>query len=99
MPNKDRPLVDRHPQKHGEGWLLNEQKQLIVCFRNALSSAPAKRIQLETRPMRGSGQPIVRRMRRHNGIGVCPTIRKSDAWKRCVSLTSWRKKSKAFEIV
>ena len=28
MPKKDRPLVDRHPQKNGEGWLLNEQEQL-----------------------------------------------------------------------
>ena len=53
MPKKDRPLVDRHPQKNGEGWLLNEQEQLIVCFRNALPSAHAKWIELETRPMRG----------------------------------------------
>ena len=54
MPKKDQPLVDRHPQKNGEGWLLNEQEQLIVCFRNALPSAHAKWIELETRPMRGS---------------------------------------------
>ena len=39
MPKKDHSLVDHHPQKNGEGWLLNEQEQLIVCFRNALPSA------------------------------------------------------------
>ena len=38
MPKKDRPLVDRHQQKNTEGWLLNEQEQLSVCFRNALIS-------------------------------------------------------------
>ena len=52
MPKKERLLVDRHHQKNGEGWLLNEQEQLIVCFRNALPSARAKWIELETRPMR-----------------------------------------------
>ena len=62
------PLVDRHPKKNGEGWLLIEQEQLVVCFRNVLPSAHAKWIELETRPMRGSGQPIVRRMLRHNAI-------------------------------
>lgn len=40
VPKKDRPHVDRHPQKNGEGWLLNEQEQLVVCFHNALPSAP-----------------------------------------------------------
>ena len=68
MPNEDRPLVDRHPQKNWEGCLLNEQEQLIVCFRNARPSAHSRWIELETRPMRSSGQPIVRRMLRHNAI-------------------------------
>ena len=31
MPNKDLPLVDRHPLKPGgEGWLVNAQEQLVV---------------------------------------------------------------------
>ena len=34
MPNKDRPLVDRHPPKPGEeGWLVNAQEQLVVQFK------------------------------------------------------------------
>ena len=51
--------------------MLNEQEQLIVCFRNALPSAHSRWIELETSPMRSSGQPIVRRMLRHNAI-ECP---------------------------
>ena len=65
---KDRPFIDRHPQKNRQGWLLNEQEQLIVCFGNAMPSAHTAWIELEIRPMRGSGQPIVRRMLRHNAI-------------------------------
>ena len=68
MPSKDCPFVDRHPQKNGEGWLLNQQDQLIDYFRNALPSARTKWIELETRPMRGSGQPIIRGMPRHKAI-------------------------------
>ena len=34
MPNKDRPLVDRHPPvPGGEGWLVNAQQQLMVQFK------------------------------------------------------------------
>ena len=68
MPKKERPLVDRHPQKNGEGWLLNQQDQLIDYFRNALPSARTKWIELKGSPMRGSGQQIVRRMLSHNAI-------------------------------
>ena len=82
IPKKDRPLVDRHPQKSGEGCLLNEQEQLIVCYRNALPSAQAKWIELETRPMRGSGQPIVRRMLGHNAIEAGTHMQKT-GWVRC----------------
>jgi len=77
MPKKDRPLVDRHQQKNGEGWLLNEQEQLSVCFRYALPSADSKWIALYTRPMRASGQPIVRRMLRHNAIEVLTHMQKT----------------------
>jgi hypothetical protein len=27
MPNKDRPLVDRHAPKNGVGWLMNAQEE------------------------------------------------------------------------
>ena len=82
MPKKERPLVDRHPQKNGEGWLLNQQDQLIDYFRKALPSARAKWIELETRLMRGSGQQIVRRMLRHNAIEARTHMQKT-GWKRC----------------
>ncbi|EAU74044.1 hypothetical protein RS9916_31092 [Synechococcus sp. RS9916] len=82
MPNEDWPLVDRHPQKNGEGWLLKEQEQLIVCYRNAMPLAHAKSIELETRPMRGSKAPVVRRMLLHNAIEVWTHIQKT-GWKRC----------------
>ena len=75
-------LLTPYPKKNGEGWLLNEQEQLIVCFRNALPSAHAKWIELETRPMRGNGQPIVRRMLRHNAIEAWTHMQKT-GWKRC----------------
>ena len=50
---------------------------MVVCFRNALPSALSKWIELETRPMRGSGQPIVRRMLRHNAIEAWTNMQKS----------------------
>ena len=34
MPNKDRPLVDRHPPKNGEGWLMSTHEQKVCRFRN-----------------------------------------------------------------
>ena len=43
MPNKDRPLVDRHPPKPGgEGWLVNAQEQLVVQFKPDNPSPHAK---------------------------------------------------------
>ena len=81
MPKKNRPLVNRHPQKNGEGWLLNEQEQLIVCFRNALTSAHAKWIELETRPMRGNKAPMVRWMLRQNAIEAWTHMQKT-GWNR-----------------
>ena len=82
MPKKDRPLIDRHPQKNGEGWLLNEQEQLVVCFRNTLPSMHAKWIELETRPLRGGDQAIVRRMLRHNAIEAWSHMQQT-GWVRC----------------
>ena len=56
--------------------------QLVVCFRNALPSAHAKWIELESRPMRANGQPIVRRILRHNAIEAWTHMQKT-GWKRC----------------
>ena len=82
MPKKNQPLVDRHPQKEGEGWLLNEQEQLVVCFRNTLPSAHGKWVEVETRPRRDGGQAIVRRMLRHNAIEAWINMQKT-GWVRC----------------
>jgi len=35
MPNKDRPLVDRHSPKKGVGWLMNTLEQKVCSFTNA----------------------------------------------------------------
>ena len=49
MPNKDRPLVDRHPPKPGgEGWLVNAQEQLVVQFKPDNPTAHAKCVSVET---------------------------------------------------
>ncbi len=71
-----------HPQKNGEGWLLNAQEQKVVCFRNALASAHAKWVEVETRPLHGGGRPVVRRMLRHNAIETWQTMLKT-GWVRC----------------
>ena len=42
MPNKDRPLVDRHPPKQGVGWLLNDQQGKVCSFTNDSPTAHAK---------------------------------------------------------
>ena len=83
MPNKDRPLVDRHTPKDGEGWLLSTEQQKVCRFRNDMLTAHAKWVVVETRPLRGSGQPVVRRMLRHNAIEAWETMQKSGGWKRC----------------
>ena len=83
MPNKDRLLVDRHPPKQGEGWLLSTQEQKVCRFRNDMPTQHAQWVVVETRPLRGGGQPVVRRMLRHNAIEAWETMQKSGGWKRC----------------
>ena len=61
---------DPHPDKAGEGWLINTQLQKVVCFRNALPTAHAKWVEVETRTLSGVGQPIIRRMLRQNAIAA-----------------------------
>ena len=82
MPNKDRPLVDRHPAKNGEGWLWSEQEQKVCRFRNDMPTAHAQWIEIETRSLSGNGQPIVRRMLRHNAIDAWKHMQKT-GWVRC----------------
>ena len=71
MPNKDRPLVDRHAPKNGVGWLVNTQEQKVCSFTNANPTAHAQWVVVETRHLHGGGHPMVRHLFRHNAI---------DAW-------------------
>ena len=64
--------LTKHPQKVSEGWLLNDEQQVICRFSNDLPSAHAKWIRVETRPFRG-GRATVRRMLRQNAIAPGPT--------------------------
>ena len=82
MPNKDRPLVDRHPPKQGEGWLLSTQEQKVCRFKNDMPTQHAQWVVVETRSLRGGGQPVVRRMLRHNAIEAWETMQKA-GWKQC----------------
>jgi len=83
MPNKDRPLVDRHAPKNGVGWLVNAQQGKVCSFTNDSPTAHAQWVVVETRPLRGGGQPVVRRMLRHNAIEAWETMQKTGGWKRC----------------
>ena len=82
MPKNHQPLVDRYPQKAGEGWLLNPQQQTVCCFRNALPSVHAKWMNVETRSLQGSGRSVLRRMLRHNAIEAWVHMLKT-GWIRC----------------
>jgi hypothetical protein len=83
MPNKDRPLVDRHAPKNGGGCLVKDQEGKVCSFRNDNPTAHAQWIVVETRPLRGGGQPVVRRMLRLNAIEAWKTMLKTGGWQRC----------------
>ena len=82
MPNKDRPLVDRLLPKNGEGWLMSTQVQKVCRFRDEMPTAHAQWVVVETRPLRGGGQPVFRRMLRNNAIEAWETMKQSCGWKR-----------------
>ena len=44
MPNKDRPLVDRHAPKNAVGWLVNIQEQKVSRFKNDIPAQHATSI-------------------------------------------------------
>ena len=83
MPNKDKPLVDRHAPKNGVGWLVNTQQEKVCSFTNANPTSYAQWVVVETRPLRGGGQPVIRWMLRHNAIDAWETMQKSGGWKQC----------------
>jgi len=49
MPNKDRPLVDRHAPKNGVGWLVNTQQGKVSQFRNDNPTSHAQWVVVETK--------------------------------------------------
>ena len=61
MPNKDKPLVDRHAPKDGVGWLMNDREGKVYRFANDMATVHAQWVEVETRPMQGGGQPVIRR--------------------------------------
>ncbi len=83
MLNKARPQVERHPPKNGVGWLENTQQGKVCGFTNANPTSHTQWVIVETRSLRGSGQPVIRRMLRHNTIEALETMQKSGGWKRC----------------
>ncbi|NOL47458.1 conserved hypothetical protein (DUF1651) [Synechococcus sp. MIT S9220] len=72
--NKDRLLVDRHAPKNGVGWLRNDQEGKVCSFTNANPTTHAQWVFVETRPLRRNGQPVIRRMLRHNAIEAWETM-------------------------
>jgi hypothetical protein len=51
MPNKDRPLVDRHALKNGVGWLMNDQEGKVCSFTKDMPTAHAHLAPVETKPV------------------------------------------------
>ena len=86
MPNKDRPLVDRHPPKPGgEDWLVNAQEQLVVQFKPDNPSPHAEWVSVRTYSWVPPHPPMPqtrRRMLRHNGIDAWKQIQKTGC-QRC----------------
>ncbi|WP_114992739.1 DUF1651 domain-containing protein [Synechococcus sp. UW179A] len=83
MPSKDRPLVDRHAPKNGIDGLMNTQEQRVCRFKNDMPTQQAQWVEVETRSVTDSGQPVIRRLLRHNAIEAWETMQKSGGWKRC----------------
>ena len=75
MPNKDRRTVST---------CWNNQQGKACSFTNANPTAHAKWVVVESRPLRAGGQPVVRRILRHNVIEAWETILKTGCWKRCL---------------
>jgi hypothetical protein len=48
-----------------------------------MATAHAQWVEVETRPLRGGVQPVIRRLLRHNAISAWETMQKSGGWKQC----------------
>jgi hypothetical protein len=83
MANKGPPFVDRHALKSAVGWLENTQQGKVCSFTNANPAAHAHWVVVETRSLRGHGQPVVRCTLLHNAIEAWETLQKNGGWKQC----------------
>ena len=73
MPNKDPQLVDRHALKDRFGWVMGDQERRLCSLTNSNPTAHAQWVEVETRPLRGTGPPVVRRMLRLNALEAWET--------------------------
>ena len=74
MQNKDKTLVDRYVPKDGVGWLMNDIEGKVCRFSNETPTAHAQWVEVETRPLQGGGQTVIRRLLRHNAISNHPSF-------------------------
>ena len=56
--------------------MMNTQEQKVCRFQNDMPTKHAQWVIVETRPLRGGGQPVIRRMLRHNAIEAWETMQK-----------------------
>ncbi|WP_231856286.1 hypothetical protein [Synechococcus sp. MIT S9508] len=63
--------------------MLNDQQGNVCSFTNDSPTPHGQWVIVQTRALRGSSQPVIRPILRHNAIEVCETMQKLDGWKRC----------------
>ena len=83
---KEGPSYKDSPAKAGgEGWLVNDQQQKVVRFRNDMATAHAEWVTLATYSWKPPSPPVPmtqRRMLRHNAIEAWNTMKKT-GWRPC----------------
>ena len=85
MPLKDRSINESPEKPDGEGWLVNEQQQLVCQFKPDTPSAHSKWVAVRTYrwvPPRPPVPQTRRRMLRHNAVEAWRTMQKT-GWVRC----------------
>ena len=85
MPNRNRSTHEPPEKPEGEGWLYNEQQQLLTQFRATAASAHSRWVELRTfswEPPRPPVPQTSRRMLRHNALEAWAHMQKT-GWVRC----------------
>ncbi len=62
---------------------MHDQEGKVCSFINANPTGHDQWVVVEIRPIRGNGQPFLRRMLRHNAIEAWEIMQKSGGWKSC----------------